>query len=752
MSEPATAPVPSVRRPERKRRVKTPTVLQMEAVECGAAALGIVLEYYGLVVPIEQLRVECGVSRDGSKASNMVRAARRFGMVAGGYRYDMGQLLELRLPCVLFWQFNHFVVLEGFGPDRVYLNDPAVGPRTVSYEHFDESFTGVVLTFHPGPDFQKGGKRPSIYGALKRRVQHSEWALLYTFLVGLALVIPGLLFPVFAGIFVDKILVAGLDDWFRPLIVAMLITAVVQTGLVSLQQYFLLRLETKVAVASSSRFLWHVLRLPVEFYTQRYGGEISSRVRLNDEVARFVGKRLVGTAIDALLIVFYAALMFTYDWSLTAIGIAAVLLNADVTRRVNRAREDGNRRLLQEQGKATGALIGGLASIETMKASGSEPDLFGRWAGYHAKFVNAHQQLGTITQLFLAVPTVLSSLTAAAVLGLGAWRVMQGELSIGQLVAFQTLMTGFLTPVENMAKLAGEIQEMKGNMGRLDDVMRYAPDPQTSLEQVEPVEAPAVVRVSAANPATSTADDQVATRLIGNLEFRDVTFGYSRFEAPLLTELSFTVRPGERVALVGPSGCGKSTVAKLATALYQPWSGDILLDDARRAQIPFRVLRNSVAMVDQEIVLFEGTVRENLTLWDPTVPDSVLIRAAKDACIHDDIAARQGGYDSKIEEGGANLSGGQRQRLEIARALVTNPRILILDEATSALDAVTEQLIDQSLRQRGCTCVIIAHRLSTIRDADEIIVLNRGEVVQRGTHSELIKRVDGTYARLAREA
>jgi ATP-binding cassette subfamily C protein len=706
-------------------------MLQMEAVECGAAALGIILEYFGRIVPLEELRVECGVTRDGSKASNMVRAARKYGLDAKGFKIELEGIVDTPLPCILFWNFNHFVVLEGFGPNWVYLNDPASGPRRVTYQEFNESFTGVVLSFQPGPNFERSGRRPSLAHALRQRVRHSERGVLFATLAGIALVVPGLLFPVFSGIFIDKILIARLDDWFRPLLLVMAVTAIVQATLTAMQRAALLQLETKIAVTSSSRFLWHVLRLPLEFYTQRYGGELSARVHLNDDVAAFLAGRFAAAVIDVLLVTFYMLLMLTYDWRLTLTGVAAVAILIVVTVRVNRLRADGSQRVFQEDGKATGTVMGGLSSIESLKASGGETDLFSRWAGHQAKYVNAKQELGITTQLFLAVPPLLMAVTGALVLGFGALRVMQGTLSIGQLVAFQALMMGFLVPVERLVQMAAQTQQMHANMIRLDDVMRSLPDPSSALD----------------DSAARTFE-----RLRGEVEFRDVTFGYSRFESPLLSELSFHLAPGERVALVGPSGCGKSTVAKLSAALYTPWRGRISFDGTPREEVATSLLRNSIAMVDQEITLFEGSVRDTLTLWDSTVPDATLVRAAKDACIHDDIIARPGGYDSNVAEGGANFSGGQRQRLEIARALVTNPRVLILDEATSALDTVTERRIAENLRQRGCTCIIIAHRLSTIRDADEIIVLNGGQVVQRGTHAELLQRADGTYARLTREA
>ena len=722
--------IPALPRPPvRNRRVRTPTVLQMEAVECGAAALGIILGYYGRIVPLEQLRVECGVSRDGSKALNMLRAAREFGLEAKGYKKELKEVLELELPVIVFWNFNHFLVLEGIKGDWAYLNDPAEGPRVVSLEEFDEGYTGVVLTFAPGPAFTKGGRRPSLIAALRHRVRGAETAVLFAMLTGVALVIPGLVLPVFTQVFIDKVLIARLDDWLVPLLVAMGVTALVRGVLASLQERCLLRLETRLAVGASSRFFWHIVRLPIDFYQQRYAGEIGARVDMNEDVASFLAGRLAQAVIDGLLIVAYAALMFAYDWQLTLIGLASALLLVAATVLVSRFRVDGSRRLIQEQGKATATLMGGLANIETIKASGLESDLFSRWSGYQAKFINAHQQLATITQTFHAMPPLIVGATNVAVLSLGALHVMNGTMTMGMLVAFQSLMSSFLGPVTNMVQLAGALQDMEGTMNRLDDVERYPVDPQTT-DEVEGPGAPA--------------------QLAGALEFRNVSFGYSVLEDPLIEDLSMTLAPGSRVALVGPSGSGKSTVAKLVTGLYDVWDGEVLFDGELRWEIPRRKLTDSIALVDQDIALFAGTIRDNLTLWDSTVPEAQLVQACRDACIHSEISARQGGYESPVEEGGTNFSGGQRQRLELARALVGNPRVLVLDEATSALDAATEHQVDRNLRRRGCTCVIIAHRLSTVRDADEIIVLDRGVVVERGSHEALVA-ADGLYAQLVRQ-
>jgi NHLM bacteriocin system ABC transporter peptidase/ATP-binding protein len=699
----------------------------MEAVECGAASLAMVLGYYGRHVPLEELRVACGVSRDGSNAANLVKAARHYGLEAKAFKREPEALGKAKLPAILFWNFNHFVVLDGIDAKGFHINDPAIGPRSVPYAELDAAFTGVVIEFSPGPQFKKGGSLPSLWKSLASRVRGSERALLFALLVGVALVIPGLIVPTFAKMYIDQVVVRGLANWVRPLLLAMVATAVVRAVLVWLQQYYLLRLETKLSVSGSAGFLWHLLRLPVEFYSQRYAGEISWRAGLNDEVARFLARRLAATAIDTLMIVFFGLLMFTYSVTLTLVGFAAIAVLAVATLVVNRRRVDASRLVLQEEGKATGTLMAGLAAIETLKASAMESDFFARWAGYQAKFLTASQSLARTTALFMVVPPLTTAVTNAVVLLLGARLVMQGDFTLGTLVAYQSLLSSFIRPVNNLVGLASTIQEMHGKMARIDDVLRYPVA--TQVEEVT----------------------ENVQRLNGHLELRGITFGYSRQAAPLIEDFTLVLRPGARVALVGPSGCGKSTVAKLVTSLYPPWQGEILLAGTRATEWSRATRAATVAFVDQDISLFAGTVRDNVTLWDTTVPADVVITACKDACIHDDIMARPGGLDAMVEEGGANFSGGQRQRLEIARALVANPSVLVLDEATSALDAVTEHEIDRNLRRRGCTCVIIAHRLSTIRDADEIIVLDQGHVVQRGTHESLMQEEGGVYEVLARE-
>ncbi|MBI2236822.1 MAG: NHLP family bacteriocin export ABC transporter peptidase/permease/ATPase subunit [Magnetospirillum sp.] len=711
-------------------RVSTPTVLQMEAVECGAACLAMVLAYHGRFVPLEDLRYACGVTRDGSKASNIVKAARTYGLKGKGFKMELDGLRRLPLPLVVFWNFNHFVVVEGFGDGTVHLNDPATGSRSVANVEFDECFTGVALAFEPGDDFVKGGERLNALKSLKTRIPGIETALLYVVLASVGLAIPALLLPSFSRVFIDYYLIQKLKDWLLPLLAAMAVTALVRCMLTWLQQEQLMKLQTKLSVEGSSRLLWHVLRLPIGFFGQRYGGEIASRVAMNDRVATAITGDLANAVLNMITMAVFVLLMFQYDVVLTLLGIAFAGGNLLALRLVARQLADANQKLLLDRGKLTGVTTQNIGIIDSFKASGMESLFFSRIAAYHAKVVTAEQDLGRTRLLLQAVPILLGGIASALILMVGGLRVMDGALSVGMLIAFQMLMAQFQAPVQSLVGLGAQVQDAEGNINRLDDVLRHKRDAEFLVDPatVEPL------------PAGFTA-------LTGRVEVRDLAFGFSPLDPPMIEGFSLTLEPGTRVALVGGSGSGKSTVGRILAGLYQPWSGELLFDGRAIASYPREVFRGSVAIVDQDIALFEGTVRDNITLWDDTLPDERMVRAAKDAVIHDDIVARGKAYDSAVSEGGRNFSGGQRQRIEIARALAAQPSVLILDEATSALDAATELTVVENLRRRGCTCIIIAHRLSTIRDCDEIVVLDRGRIIQRGTHDQM-KAEDGPYRRL----
>ena len=713
----------------KKKRVYTPTLLQLEAVECGAAALGMILGYHGQYVPLTDLRRKCGVSRDGSKASKVVQAARSYGLQAKGFSKDLEALKALDFPYIVFWEFNHFLVVEGMDKQWVYLNDPAAGHRRVTLEEFNHGYTGVVLAMAPGPEFKKGGQRSSLIPGIKERLR-SQWAtVLFCLIAGLLLFLPNLAIPVYTSVFIDQIVLGGRVSWFRPLLALMTGTIVVLALLKIVEQLYLRRLKIALTAQFASHFFWHLLKLPMSFYAQRYPGEISYRTTANQRVAENLSGKLASTIIALFTMVFYFAVLLYYNVLLTMIGVLFALLNFAALRALYKRRLEANMRLAQDSGKAAAIAMTGIESMETLKASGMEGGFFAKWSGYYTKSAVAQQEMEAAHLSLGVLPTLLEGLSMMLILIIGGFQVLSGNMSIGMLVAFSGLMHNFLAPVNELVNLGDIVQELQGDLLRLDDVLRNPVIVRNDQEDAVPL------------------GTMSSVRLQGDIEVANLEFGYSPLDPPLIKDFQLKIRPGQRVALVGGSGSGKSTLAKIITGLYDPSAGEIRFDGVPRAQVNSAILANSISFVDQDILLFEGTVRDNLTLWDRTVADESIRRACRDACIDDVVQALPGGLDATLQEGGTNLSGGQRQRLEIARALVNNPSILVLDEATSALDAESEFTIMENIRQHGCTCILVAHRLSTIRDCDEIIVLRYGEIVERGNHQSLWEK-EGYYAKL----
>jgi NHLM bacteriocin system ABC transporter peptidase/ATP-binding protein len=728
---PVPPPPPPAAAGPRRRRVRTPTVLQLEATECGAASLGMVLGYFGKIVSLEELRAACGISRDGSKAANVMRAARSYGLIPHGFRREPEDLPGMDLPMIVFWRFNHFVVVDGFGRGKVHLNDPATGPRTVSDAEFSESFTGIVLTFEQGPGFQRGGRRPGLTAALLRRLGRTQAGLAFAVLAGLLLVVPGIGVPALTRAFVNSFLVGQRTEWLPAIVIGLGVAAFMQLVVSSLQQVTLLRMQTKLSLRMSAETIDHLLRLPAGFFSQRAPGDLAFRASLNDQIAQTLSGQLSQAVLGLFTASFYAVFMGIYDLPLLGVVALVAAANVGFLKLGARARKDLSSRVNRSLSGMSGAVAGGIALIESVKASGGEDDLFGKWAGKLSDLVEARQRFNLVGIDLAAGPAFLSSVSSAAVLGIGALQVMNGTISLGTLIAFQALMGGFLAPVSLLVGLGGTIQSMAGNLNRIDDIL----------------DTPQAPELTGQRPAAAAISPDGDRPLRGELELRGVTFGYSPLDPPLIDGLDLHLQPGQRVALVGASGSGKSTVSRLVSGLYEPWGGEILIDGLPRFAHRRAVLADGIALVDQEINLFDGTVRDNITLWDDGVPDTDIVAALSDACLADEILRRPGGIASLVDEGGRNFSGGQRQRLEIARSLSRGPALLVLDEATSALDPLTEQAIDLALRRRGCTCLIVAHRLSTIRDSDEIVVLDKGKVVERGTHESLLER-HGFYERL----
>ncbi|WP_432589728.1 NHLP family bacteriocin export ABC transporter peptidase/permease/ATPase subunit [Streptomyces sp. HD1123-B1] len=717
----------------RRRTVRTPTVLQMEALECGAASLAMVLGHYGRHVPLEELRIACGVSRDGSRASNLLRAARSYGLSAKGMQMEPESLAEVRAPAILFWEFNHYVVYDGtgrrFGKRGVYINDPDKGRRFVPTEEFDTSFTGVVLVFEPEASFRRGGRRPGVLGALPARMRGTTGTLLASLLASLLLVVVGAAVPALSRTFIDTFLIGGETSALGPLFTSMAVAVLLTAVLTGVQQANLLRGRIISSTLSSAWFLRHLLRLPVTFFAQRSPADLVQRLRSNDTVAETLARDLAAAAVDGIVVVLYALLLWTYDPQLTLVGVGLALLNVVAMRVVIRLRATRTQKLRADTARLTTTSYTGLQLIETMKATGGENGYFRRWAGQHAITLEEQQRLGVPSAVLAVVAPTLATLNSALILWIGGLRAVEGHVSVGLLVAFQALVARFTAPITRLNGVAGRIQDFSADVARLKDVENFPLDSLYTRDQPEPD----------------------TRRLTGHVALEDVTFGYNPLDEPLLRGISLSVGPGRQVALVGGSGSGKSTVSRLVSGLYSPWEGSIRIDGQRLEDIPRGALAASVSFVDQDVFLFEGTVRDNVALWDPSIPDEAVVAALKDAALWDDVIARRPeGIHGRVEQDGRNFSGGQRQRLEIARALVRRPSVLVLDEVTSALDARTERTVMDSLRRRGCACVVIAHRLSTVRDSDEILVLDRGTVVERGRHEDLAA-AGGPYARLMKE-
>lgn len=715
-----------IKRPLTKGVAKVPVVMQMEALECGAASLAMVCAYYNKWIPLEQIRVDCGVSRDGANAKNLLVAARSYGFTAKGYRYEPDDLKKNgTFPCIIHWNFNHFVVLDGFKGKKAVINDPAKGNYTVSMETFDKSFTGICLMFEPNENFVPSGKRKSVLSFAVKRLSGAKVAVAFVVFTTLISALIGVITPAFSRIFMDRLLTHENPDWFYPFLVSLSAMSALQLVISALETYYSNRINGKLATVGSSTFMWKVLHLPMEFFSQRLAGDIQGRQGSNAGIANSVVNTFAPLALNAIMMVFYLVVMIRYSWILTLVGLSSLVINAWMSRIISQKRINITRVSMRDAGKLAGATVAGVEMIETIKASGAENGFFERWAGYQAS-VNAQKaKYAKVNQYLGMIPSVVSTITGIVVLTLGVWFAMEGTFTVGMIMAFQGVLSSFSTPATTFISAGQTIQEMRTQMERVEDVMEYREDDCYKTEVKE----------------------ESFAKLKGNIELKNITFGYSRLSDPVIKDFSLNIKPGQRVALVGTSGCGKSTISKLVSGLYQPWSGEILYDGKHLSEIDRDVFTGSLAVVDQEITLFEGTISENIKMWDNSIEDFEMILAARDAQLHEEIMHRDGGFNYRIAEGGKDFSGGQRQRLEIARVLAQDPSIIILDEATSALDAKTEYDLVKAVKDRGITCIVVAHRLSTIRDCDEIIVLDHGVTVERGTHEELYAK-GGKYTQL----
>ena len=717
-----------IKQPVTTGTAKVPVIMQMEALECGAASLAMILAYYDKWIPLEQVRADCGVSRDGSNAKNMLKAARSYGLTAKGYRYEPEDLKKNgKFPCIIHWNFNHFLVLNGFRKGKAILNDPAKGTYSVSTEEFDKSFTGICLMFEPSESFEPSGKPKSMVDFAVQKMKGAGVAVAFAIITTVIASLIGILQPAFSRIFIDRLLTGRNPDWVMPFIYGLSALSVIQIIVSFIKEIYSARINAKIAAVGNTTFMWKVLRLPMVFFSQRMTGDIQLRKNSNAAVSNSLVSTFAPLAIEVCMMIFYLAVMIRYSTLLTMIGLLSIVINAVVSKVISDKRINLTRVQSRDSGKLAGSTVAGIEMIETIKASGAENGFFEKWSGYQAS-VNAQSIKSVKTdQYFGLIPQLVSSLTSTVITIIGVYLTFNGQFTVGMVMAFQGMLSSFMMPASQLMFAWQTLQETRTQMERIEDVMQYPTD------------------VACENDCFD--ENKEYSKLTGAIEIKNLTFGYSKLGDPLIKDFNLNLKPGSRVAFVGTSGCGKSTLSKLISGLYQPWEGEILFDGKPMTQIDKSVFRGSLAVVDQDVILFEDTIANNIKMWDSSIEDFEMILAARDAHLHEDIMQREGGYNYKLTEGGKDFSGGQRQRMEIARVLAQDPTIIILDEATSALDAKTEYGVVKSIKDRGITCIVVAHRISTIRDCDEIIVMDNGNVVERGTHDELYA-LNGLYTKL----
>ena len=716
-----------IKQPVTKGAVKVPVILQLEALECGAACLAMILAYYNKWIPLEQVRADCGVSRNGSNAKNILIAARNYGLEAQGFRLETEDFKEDgEFPCIIHWNFNHFVVLDGFKKNKAIINDPAKGVVEISMEDFDRSFTGICIQMKPSETFVPDGRQKSLGDFIKKRLHGAGEAMLFAMGASMMLSLLGLISPVFSKVFIDRMIGGQNPGWVMPFFLFLIGFAIIRMTIAGLQAVYALKLRGKLAIKANAQYMWHVLRMPVDFFSQRMAGDIAARKATNESIAATLIDTLAPTVFHIIMMVIYLVVILRYSVLLTLVGVSGMMVNLLLNQYISKKRINISRVQQRDDAKLYSTTVSGISMMETIKSSGAENGFFEKWSGYQASANTQNIKALRLNQYYGLIPMAVSNLVNTGILAIGVYLIIRGEFTVGMLYAFQAMLDSFMEPVKEMSNAGTTIREMRTNMERIEDVLEYPVDVEYKKEAEQ----------------TESYD-----KLSGKIELKNVTFGYSKLAPPLIENFSMTLETGKKVAFVGGSGCGKSTLSKLISGLYEPWSGEILFDGKRIQDIDRNVFTGSLAVVDQEITLFEDTIANNIKMWDSSIEDYEMIMASRDASLHEDIMQRDGGYQYKMMEGGRDFSGGQQQRMEISRVLAQDPTIIIMDEATSALDAKTEYEVVKAIKDRGITCVVIAHRLSTIRDCDEIIVMERGKIMERGTHEELMKH-HGIYEEL----
>ena len=694
-------------------RRRVPFVPQIEVTECGAASLTMILAYYRHHAPLAELRQACGISRGGADALALVRAARRYGLEADGVKLDMEQLPQLPLPAVLHWDFEHFLVLERLTRKGAILVDPAIGRRCMTLEELGRHFTGVALMLKPSPSLERRKRvRPSL-SKYKEIFRASIPSLGQVLLASIGLQVVGLIFPVATQILLDSVIVPQQRAWLYGLCAA-LAAAVLTKALLTLVRSFVVQgLRNVLDATLMTRFLSHLLHLPLGFFLQREAGDLVQRVHSNTTVQNVLSSQSISALLDGFLLIGYAALMLAFDLKLGLLIIAFGLVRVALLFAIRSRSRLAMASELTAGGREFGALLEALSGLETTKASGAENRMVQRWAHRMTVKVNSSLERRKLGMVASHSTILLQGFGTALVFLVGGEQVIAQKMTIGTFASFLALQGLFLSPLESLLQTVSQLQYLGNHLERLDDVLTTPAEPSGSVDP---------------------------GRLRGAIELKDVSFSYSPTEPPTLQDVSVRIRSGEKVAIVGPSGAGKSTLARLLLGMHLPSSGSIAFDGRDLSKLELQKVRRQMGVVLQDTFLFDDTVRANLSLKDEEIPLERLRVAAQLACVDDVIAALPEGFATRLGDNGNVLSGGQRQRLNLARALAQEPAVLLLDEATSSLDLDTERRVHANLASLGCTRILIAHRLATVQDADRILVLHEGRIVQEGTYAELAAR------------
>lgn len=697
-------------------KIKTPTVIQMENAECGAAALAIILHYYGAQAPLEKLRKDCGIGREGSKAINIVRAAKLHGLHCESFEVgEVEDCYHIRVPCILYWGFNHFVVLEGLTVNKVYINDPACGRRVLSWEAFGQEFTGVVIGMVPTKSFQKIKKSNLLKTLIFEQLGQFNGFYTFILLSSLFLILPGIALPAFAKIFIDDILIKGNISWLAALILGLMGTAIIRNILTWFQLHAILKYKIKFLSSNSARLIWRILHLPILFFQQRYIGDICYRAGGYQRIGDIVSVKLTMAFINLLLASVYITFIFLFSWQIATIVSVLTFAIYCVYLMTKRKVRDYTFQYLQLSGTLSGIETHTLQSVETIKACNEQDMFFDSWASKHAQTIDMQQKLMFVHQTANVFIKWFVGLANVLILAIGANMIIGGQLSAGSLIAIQTLSMSVFSPIMALFSFGQDIEAIKGDLNRIADISNY------------PIEQPRSCNVSEESSSNKT----------NKLDFKGVEYSYGLYDPTILKHIDINVQRGEKVSLVGTSGSGKSTIAKLAVGLLTPTKGKVYLNDLELQGNNKGNLSNSIGYVDQEIFLFEGTLRENLCFWKGGIDDADMLLAIDEVGLFD-FFVQKGGLEFFITEGGSNLSQGQKQRVEIARALLYQPDMLILDEATSALDEAIERNLHEKISRKNIGVLTIAHRLSSVQNSDRIYVLDQGKIISVGTHTALL--------------